>query len=171
MLLQPVQVLASPQRSPQWGLNSGSGICNGKIGSCWRTWDCIPLSLKQDSYQIIQISDDLWAEELSSSVSLPLTSSTDFCEKHKPSSNLICLPIPHNIYIWPVCVRPPRQILCQFSGLVAFPAQQSFIPVESWGLYQKVSVQCYWWNSVMIIRVDHYTLLAIIISNFGCCKR
>lgn len=45
VLLQPIQILASPQRSPQWGLNSGSGLCNGKIGSCWRTWNCIPLSL------------------------------------------------------------------------------------------------------------------------------
>lgn len=76
---------------------------------------------------------------------VPLISMTEKFEeeKHKPSSNLICLLNPHNIYMWPVCDHPPRQILCQSSGLVPLPAQQSFTAAESWGLYQNGNVQCY----------------------------
>lgn len=164
---QTIQVLASKITTAmvkQW-----FWYLQRKTGSHCRIWDCIPVSLKQDSQQVIQISDDLWAEEESCSPPLALTGSTDFYgievwgeKTHKPCCNLSSDPTKHfNVAnIWQATKTESVPVFW------AFTIPSSTKSPNSWNLGPLSEGEC----SVFLMELshdylgNHYTLSAIIIS-------
>lgn len=70
---------------------------------------------------------------------------------HRPCPNQSSNPTKHFhvASIWKATKTESVAVFWAFTS----PAQQSLTTVESWALYQKVSIQHFWWNSAMIIWV------------------